>query len=200
MRIFTFFFLIIFGFLNLLAQERFVKPVDEAKTDASFFAFRAKLIEAAKKRDAKYVLSVADADIKNDFGGNDGIAEFKKFWKLERANSEFWNEFLPVVTNGGKFDNQGNTKLFFAPYAFNSFPDDVDSFTYSAIFGSSVNLRERADAKSKTVGQLSYNIVKVDFENSVKKAKKRKRIRMAESRNSRRQKGFCQRVFRPQSD
>jgi hypothetical protein len=34
-------------------NERYVKPVDEAKKDASFFAFREKLIAAAKMRAAR---------------------------------------------------------------------------------------------------------------------------------------------------
>ena len=39
-----------FGFFNISAQkERFVKPVDEAKKDASFFAFRTKLIAGREK-------------------------------------------------------------------------------------------------------------------------------------------------------
>src|SRR5687768_17160229 len=115
-----------FGFLGVSAQqERFVKPVDEAATDASFVAFRGKLIAAAKRRDAKYILSILDKDIKNGFGGNDGIAEFKKQWKIESPASKFWDEFMPVIANGGKFDEGGEvstTALFTAPYTFNGFP------------------------------------------------------------------------------
>src|SRR5687768_735154 len=137
--------LIIFSFSNIFAQERYVKPVDEAKKDASFFAFREKLITAVKSRDAKYVLSIVDKDIKNSFGGNDGIAEFKEWWKIESPNSEFWDEFLPVITNGGKFiyENGNKTKLFIAPYSFQGFPDYLDAFNYRVIFGSDVNLRSK---------------------------------------------------------
>ena len=102
---------------------------------------------------------------------SNGIKEFKKTWKLERADSEFWNVFLPVITNGGTFSKEaGAKKSFYAPYLFTTFPEDLDAFEYSAIFGNNVNLREKADLKSKIVTQLSYNVVKVDFENSVKVA------------------------------
>ena len=169
MKIFSLLFFVVFGFFSLAAQERFVAPVDEAKKDASFLAFRTKLIEAAKKRDAKYVLSVVDPNIKNSFGGNDGIAEFKKFWKLESPTSSFWSEFIPVINNGGSFTEVEYGQIFFAPYLFNAFPADLDSFEYDAIFGNNVNLRERGDAKAKVIEQLSYNIVKADFKNSIKK-------------------------------
>lgn len=195
MKIFTFLFVVVFGFLSLSAQERYVKPVDEAKKDASFFAFRTKLVEATKKRDVKFVLSIVDPNIKNSFGGDDGIANFKKNWKIERADSLFWNEFLLVITNGGKFSSEGNVKSFFAPYIFNSFPDDVDSFTYSAIFGSNVNLRELGDAKSKVVAQLSYNIVKVDFENSVKKPKSKNEYEWLKIETLGNKKGFVSASF-----
>jgi len=161
MRAFLFLFFVIFGFCNLSAQERFLMPADEAKNDASFFVFRTKLIEAAKKRDAKYVLSILDRNITNNFGGDGGIEDFKDLWKIHRSDSEFWREFLLVITNGGKFNNEDNRKIFYAPYTFASFPDDLDSFTFSVIFGDKVNVRSSADAKSPVVGSLSYNIVEI---------------------------------------
>lgn len=160
MKNFSLLILIIFGFLGVSAQERYVKPFDEAKKDASFLAFRSKLVEAAKKRNVKYVLSIVDPNIKNGFGGEDGIANFKKLWKINSPKSEFWNEFLTVITNGGNFD-EANKKLFVAPYSFNSFPDDVDSFSNSLIFGNNVNLRSKPDTNSTVVAGLSYNIVEI---------------------------------------
>lgn len=161
MKFLLLFALTIFGFLNLAAQERFVKPVDEAEKDVSFFIFRAKLIEAVKKRDAKFVLSIVDRNIMNNFGGGGGIAEFKKYWKINSPNSEFWAEFLPVISNGGSFVKETSSKLFFAPYTFNSFPEDLDAFDYTAIFGSNVNVRTRADENSPIVANFSYNVVKI---------------------------------------
>ncbi|HSK71679.1 MAG TPA: hypothetical protein VK892_08295, partial [Pyrinomonadaceae bacterium] len=57
--------LILTVLLNVSAQERFVKPIDEGKTNASFNAFRSKLIEAVKKRDKNFVISILDRNIKN---------------------------------------------------------------------------------------------------------------------------------------
>ena len=60
------------------AQERYVKPQDEAAKDPSFLAFRTKLIAAAERKDTAYLLSIVDRRIKNGFGGQDGIANFKR--------------------------------------------------------------------------------------------------------------------------
>ena len=154
------------------SQERFVRPVDEAKLDPSLVAFRTKLIAAAERRDAKFILSVLDPKIELSFGGDSGVKDFKKIWEIEKSDSKFWEEFLPVIKNGGLFCRDGakRTNTFFAPYTFNSFPEDLDPFEHSAIFGSNVNLRERPDANSAIVASLSYNVVKVENDEGGTKA------------------------------
>lgn len=157
---------IVCGFaLNGLAQERYVRPFDEGDRDASFSAFRKKLVAAVEKKDMRYVLSIVDKGIKNGFGGNDGIAEFKKQWK---TGTDFWKYFLPVIKNGGRFDGDDASKRnsFTAPYLFNDFPNDLDPFEYAAVFGTDVNLRETPDLNGKIVAKLSYNVLKVDYNGS----------------------------------
>lgn len=162
----VFFLLFLSVSVNILAQkERQIFPVDEAKKDASFSAFRQKLIAAVKNKDKKFLLSVLDRDVKGSFGGDDGIEDFKKLWKIDSPQSELWNELLIVITNGGKFTKPN--KEFCAPYSFTNFPEDLDSFEYQMIFGNNVNLRAQPDSAAKVVAQLSYNVVKVDYENSV---------------------------------
>ncbi|NJM52183.1 MAG: SH3 domain-containing protein [Blastocatellia bacterium] len=56
----------------------------------------------------------------------------------------------------------------YAPYLFTNFPEDIDAFEYQAVFGNNVNLRSKPDINSSIVAVLSYNIVKTDWENSVK--------------------------------
>ncbi|MBA3693709.1 MAG: SH3 domain-containing protein [Acidobacteria bacterium] len=161
-------FAILLASINVSAQkERQVFPVDEGKKNASFESFREKLIEAVKKRDAKYVVGILDPAILNSFGGDGGIEEFKEMWKIDSPASELWDELLIVLTNGGSFFKEDENNLFCAPYSFKQFPEDLDAFEYQLIFDNNVNLRVRPDLKAETVGQLSYNVVKVDYENSV---------------------------------
>lgn len=146
-----------------LAQERFVKPVDGAKKDASFVTFRDRLIKAAEARDTKFVVSIMDPKIQLSFGGDSGIADFRKVWKPDSKDSDFWKELLLVLRNGGDFDK----KEFTAPYTFSSWPDDLDAFEYFAILGNNVNLREAGSPDATVIGSLSYNVVKVDHDRSV---------------------------------
>jgi hypothetical protein len=163
-RVCLFFFTLVIVAAFVAAQERYVRPVDEAKLDASFLAFRTKLIAAAERRDAKYILSILDPQIKLSFGDDAGVADFKRIWKIDSKDSEFWGEFLRVIKNGGAFDRENGkrTGTFYAPYTFQSFPTDIDAFDYFAIFGSDVNLRKSADANADVVTKLSFNIVKIE--------------------------------------
>ncbi len=167
-KIFLLSFLLLIVSSNIAAQERYVRPVDEGKTDASFNAFREKLISVVKKRDTKYLLSILDRNIKASFGGDDTIEDFKRMWKIDNPKSEVWDELLTVLTNGGKFTKEGKSILFSAPYSFTNFPDDLDAFEYQVIFDNNVNLRAQPDLSAEIVARLSYNVVKVDYENSVK--------------------------------
>ena len=151
-------------------QERFVKPVDEAAKDASFLAFRKQLIAAAERRDAKFIYSIIDPKIEISFGIENGAAAFRKYWKLESKDSEFWAKFLIVIKNGGAFTGQGRNKMnaFAAPYTYTNWGSGVDEFENHAIFGSDVNLRETGSKDGKVITRLSYNVVKVDWEKSVR--------------------------------
>ncbi len=159
------FWVLVFA-LASAGQERFVKPVDEATKNASFLAFRTKLIAAAERKDLKYVQSIMDPNIKLSFGGHSGLKGFNELWKKE---ADFWDEFVPVIKNGGRFIGEGRNRMSFfaAPYLFNDMPDDLDQFEYHAIFGSNVNVREQPNMNAKVLTQLSYNIVKTDSEATI---------------------------------
>ncbi len=149
--------------LTAFAQEKFVRPVDEASNDASFLAFRSKLIAAAERKDVRHILSIVDPKIKNGFGGNDGIAAFKRDWKLTSKKSEFWKEFIAVIKNGGAFEKAGKSS-FVAPYTFSSWPDDVEGFELNVIFGNNVNLRLEPRMDAEILTKLSYNVVQIQGE------------------------------------
>jgi hypothetical protein len=156
-----FFFLILAT--SVFGQERYIRPVDDAKLDPGFLAFRTKLIAAVDRKDARYVLSIVDPNIQNGFGGEGGIVNFRNGWKLQSPNSEFWPEFSKVIKNGGSFIGEGRNKMnhFAAPYVFSNWLEDLDAFDYSVIFGSDVNLRKSPGPNGEVLSRLSYNIVKV---------------------------------------
>lgn len=147
------------------AQEVYLKPVDEASQDPSFVAFRTKLIAAVNRKDAAFIYSIVDPKIRNGFGDRDTLAWFKRDWKLENKNSKFWKTFGTVIKNGGAFWSDGTNKnSFTAPYSYSNWPDGLDAFDHSVVFGTDVNLREEPTMTGNVVAKLSYNIVKIEQE------------------------------------
>jgi hypothetical protein len=168
-----------------MAQVGKLYPVDEGPKDPSFQAFRARLIEAVKNRDTKFILSILDPhitnsfgfrasrievaknrgekfipsildpNITNSFGGDDGVKQFKEKWKPDNPNSELWDVMVKILSMGGSF----RKNEFCAPYVFSMFPDQFDSFEHSAIIGEQVRVREQPDLTSPVIASLSYDIV-----------------------------------------
>ena len=168
-KVLAIFWVFVFA-LAAAGQERFVRPVDEASKDASFLAFRTKLIAAAERKDARYIYSIIDRDIQISFGLENGAAAFKKYWKPESKDSKFWDQFLRVIRNGGAFTGEGRGKRtsFAAPHTYTNWGSGIDDIEFSAIFGNNVNLREAGSKDAKVIGQLSYNVVRVDWNRSVR--------------------------------
>ncbi|MFN0118930.1 MAG: SH3 domain-containing protein [Blastocatellia bacterium] len=144
--------------LPVSGQTAKLLPVDEAVRDPSFFIFRARFMEAIQRRDAPYVLSVTAADIKNGFGGNDGVAEFKKSWKPEQPGSEFWKVMTAILALGGSFINP---QTFAAPYIHSKFPDNLDAMDSGVIIGENVRVRQQSSQDSPVIATLSFDIVQV---------------------------------------
>ena len=141
-------------------RRQVLRPVDEAVSRPDFLAFRTQLIAAVARRDASAILNIVDPSIKNSFGGDDGIDEFKRMWRLEESN-RFWNEFGNVLRLGGSFDNANE---FTAPYTFSRWPNNIDSFDYVAVVGTRVRMRTLPRLNAPVGGQVSHEILRLDME------------------------------------
>lgn len=144
------------------AQATRLVPVDQAAQDPSFVQFRKQLIEAARRHDARFALSIVDPKIKNGFGGNDGIAEFRKFWRPESRDSRLFDVLLDMLALGGTFSTKAGHREFCAPYVFSTFPQDVDAFENVAVIFDGAPLKAAPKATADMVAHLSYDILEVN--------------------------------------
>lgn len=133
-------------------------PVDQAAQQPDFFSFRAQLLVALAKRDVDGLMSVVHKDIKNSFGGNDGIDEFRETWFSERPGASIWETLTSVLALGGIFTSEAK---FSAPYVFSLWPRDVSGFDYVAVTGSGVRVRSKPSATSAPLATVSYSILEV---------------------------------------
>ena len=138
------------------ALGQVLAPVDEATQDASFFAFRAEVMDAVVLRDADWMVGILSEDVLSSFGGDGGVDEFVDFYELDDPDSPFWTDFAWTLANGGAFLDDG-TGMFQAPYWSSNWPEDLDPFEYVLVRGvgvPAVALDGRGDPLALLTGQI----------------------------------------------
>jgi len=140
------------------AQVGKLLPSDEAARDPGFFAFRARLQAAVARHDTAAVLEAVDPNIKNGFGGEDGLDNFKKAWDLQGGGSRLWAELGLVLALGGFFQSKD---VFAAPYVFSRWPEAIDSFQHVAVLGTDVRVRAEPRLESRVLASLTFDVVRL---------------------------------------
>lgn len=138
------------------SAQRELPPVDEAAAQPDFFTFRAHLLAAIVRQDREALLSVVHENIKNSFGGNDGIAEFKNVWEIDSPDSRVWFRLGTVLALGGTFEENGT---FVAPYTFSRWPKEFDAFDHIAVIGSNVRVRSVPRRDAPVLTRVSFCIL-----------------------------------------
>ena len=146
----------------LRSQEGRIEPHDEALTDVSWAAFRARLLTAIEKRDRQFVLGVLDPNIRNGADAPRGIAEFRKQWELDAENGVFWRMLPSALSVGSAYLERGNRRReLCAPYVLAKWPASVDPSVYGVISARDTIVKAGPSWDTNTLTRLSYEIVRV---------------------------------------
>lgn len=152
--------------ITVIGQSK-LKPLDPNITDLSLVKFIEDLNLAVENKDEAFILSHLDTEIMNSFGGNGGIEEFKDYWSWNSGETGFWLVMKKILSLGGGKYVEGVS--YSMPYVFSDWPENTnyDPYTYMAITGSNVNVRDTPSlTDSQVLGQFTYDIVKVDYDKS----------------------------------
>lgn len=133
-------------------------PVDESASDPSFAAFKTEVLDIAARKDVPALLTHVASDIKNSFGGNDGIEEFKTGWKLSDPQSELWPTLRTILTLGATKEGDN---AFGAPYVFTRWPEDLDSFSTVVVVKKDAALRSAPSRDGTVVRTLGYEFLEL---------------------------------------
>lgn len=153
-------------------QERKAPFVDQASKDATFSAYRKKLLQAIVDRDVDAVVAAAAPDIHLDFGGGEGREEFRKRLTVTEADlnedyahladehrEQYWDALEAVLRLGGVFREPGS---FAAPYTWVvELKDNEDPYTTGFAIGSDVPLRSRPSRYGDIISILDEDIVAI---------------------------------------
>ena len=149
-----------------------VPPRDETTKDSSLNLFVAELKQIIESKDGKRLTKIVHPKIKVGFDDGIGIDAFMNVWSPEKKESELWYIMKRIVELGGVFIKSDSDPFyrFVFPYV-NQIelknPDDY--FNVLVVTGKNVNVRDKPELKSKVLGQLTYDVVRYDYEKSFPK-------------------------------
>jgi hypothetical protein len=138
-------------------QSRTLPPKDGSGRDPGFAAFFTQLRETVRTKDAATLLRVVNPNIKNSFGGDDGVEEFRGIWAIDKPDSKIWGTLDRILKLGGSWLGQ---ETYCAPHLFVEFPEDLDAFEHLVVTGTRVRLRVGASLGAPVRLGLSYTIVR----------------------------------------
>src|SRR5687768_4679541 len=144
------------------AQERKLPPVDEAAGDASWLKFKKQLLGAIEKRDKQFLLSILDKNVRNQDERTRGIANFRKQWELDTADSPVWRELATALQLGGAWIKRDKRpREFCAPYLLGKWPEEVAPFDNGVVISRDTSVQTEPSTSSAALGTLAYDIVPV---------------------------------------
>lgn len=154
------------------AEERKAAFVDQGSRNASFVAYRDKMLEAIIRRDVDEVVLAAAPQVHLDFGGGEGRAEFRQRLTLteedlseeyghlaDEQREQYWEALEDVLRLGGVFTQPNR---FEAPYTWSvELTESEEPFSTSFVVGTSVPLRGRPSKYGDVITLLDEDIVQV---------------------------------------
>ena len=159
--------------------QRKLAPVDEAAGDASWLRFKRQLLAAIEKRDKQFVLSILDKNVRNQDERARGVANFRKQWELDTADSPIWRELSSALQLGSAHIVRDKLRELCTPYLLGRWPDDVSPITHAVVISRDAAVQAEPSLTSVAIGRLSYDIVPiVDWEIDDKSDAKQKWVKI----------------------
>lgn len=132
-------------------------PLDQCAADASFVAFRTRLLEAVAHRDHAYILSIIPEDILVNFGGDRGRQDFVRNWRLDQPDSPFWNELQATLALGcARFEDE-----FVSPSLGVQLAEDYDPFDVVVAVRTGAVMRARPEETAEVVAVLDWDVLRM---------------------------------------
>lgn len=139
------------------AENPKLLPGDEAWRDPSFRVFRDRLRDAVRRHDHRFLLSVVHPDIKVGYGGDIGIAGFKRVWNPGNPRSEIWGILDRLLGLGAAFRPPGH---FFVPYQFEKWPESISAWDHVVVVVKNAKIRVAPQANAAVIAVVSYDFLK----------------------------------------
>lgn len=136
-------------------------PTDEGANDATFAEYRKRLMAAVEQKNWIALTPLLARDFRVNFGDGGGIEAFREQWKPDSPDSKLWAELREILEHGGSFAGEDPNRVFWAPYVYSRWPEDIDAFEHVAVLRADVPLRSAAADDAPVVRTLDWSIVRL---------------------------------------
>jgi hypothetical protein len=136
------------------------QPIDQVEAGSDFFTFRESLRQAVSDRDANYIRSIADPNIRLSFGNPTSLDD----QDLDNPDAPFWKYLersLAIGCANAVPGNPPDDTTWACPSVFQA-PEIADAFVDVFIVGEGVEVHTEANASSSVVTTVANEILKVD--------------------------------------
>ncbi len=182
-------FLLVVSFLFSYGQSQNtvykIYPIDETYKDTSLVAFVAQLKNILTEKDTARLIAIMHPKMVTSYGGAMfGKKDFIMQWQLDKPdNSKVWDFMLHAINLGGVFcesifDEDSIEAAIQYPYAsddrlYETFAADFpamyfDPYCTGVCISKNAPVYESCDESSKQVATLSYDILLIDYEATMK--------------------------------
>lgn len=145
------------------AQLSRLAPVDQGAEDASFVAFRSRLLAAAAARDTAAVLSAFAPEATISFGADaSGPAGVREVWfnTSYPRDTDLWTALVRTISMG----STAQSGMITAPYLFLGFPEDLDPFSHVVVVGEEVRIRNAPTTAGGVLTSLTHTIIPTAYD------------------------------------
>lgn len=132
-------------------------PHDDCATIDGAAAFRTRLADAVRQRDARALSMLAADDIKLDFGGGAGVAELQQ--RLADPKQDLWSELEAILPLGCAGNEQGGVTI---PWIADQDLGSRDPFSAMLVLGEGVPILSAPAADAEPVGTISWDLVEIE--------------------------------------
>ena len=140
------------------ATAKTLEPVDQSAKDPKLAELIATLVKACDEKDFKPFEAALSPDAIASFGGDSGIQGFKDAYGIDSPDTTFYADFKTAVTMGGAFMDDAT---YGAPYVYAAWPDELDSFSYTAAVGDKTMLYAKPEDGAKTLAEVTHQFLEV---------------------------------------
>ena len=137
-------------------------PIDEGANDASWQAYKARLLAALEKKNRQALMAAVDPNVDNGPDVKRGVSEFRRRWDFDKDKSPMWDELRKALSLGGAYvKNDRGPRRFCTPYVAAKWPTTHDPFAFGAITARDVLVKSEPSSESRTLGTVTHLVVKV---------------------------------------